>query len=598
MKLTKSQLRKLVNEEVEKVYEIDASGRSAWDPANVKKREKEVRRLGKDKIAQLRRAAEEDQRDRAKSPRFKKPVNEEDDGDIPVFAGPEVIEMPSFQANREKEEASKAAAMEKADENWELVLEMLPDEVDKETFKEKVMEAIIYKATEDLGYFSYEGDPPPSEYFRKMHNMKIPKWQRTPNRWAPANDEDDRRTFSNWWLNVVAPGIFHVLGSRHDIYDYAKRWQIEKEEAKEAELNRKVSVVDTDPDFMKGWFKEGKIRKSLLTKIVKEEFKKILSEFSPNPQGGGDGYLSWDIIADMYIRDAEHMTKKLWTGPDQGEWYSGHHFPVKYPLYRAKVCFAAMGEFHSPDLKKKLRDRFIEKGVLPKSATIPPVSFFEKILKHFDDKFGLIGDPLGDHNCGKYYNVKVDPDASRKRAEEEYAQERGRHNVTSGKIDKLFKEGKDEMKLTTKQLAKIIKEEVQSVLKETERVPTIPEFIMSLAGEEGYEPSVDREKQERGESDWFKMGAKHILSNFYMPIPPEERKVADEVFYELIQQGESSENIETRTYVALQNKMDEPGRKEKGLPAYPPHSYRFDTLWLVLREILEFVESASGGDSE
>ena len=202
-----------------------------------------------------------------------------------------------------------------------------------------------------------------------------------------------------------------------------------------------------------------KITKSQLRKIIKEEFKKILSEFSPNPQGGGDGYLSWDIIADMYIRDAEHMTKKLWTAPDQGEWYSGHHFPVKYPLYRAKVCFAAMGEFHSPDLKKKLRDRFIEKGVLPKSAPIPPVSFFEKILEHFDDEFGLIGDPLGDHNCGKYYNVKVDPVASKKRAEEEFAQERARHNVTSGKIDKLFKEGKDEIESALKALLAKVAEE-------------------------------------------------------------------------------------------------------------------------------------------
>lgn len=75
MKITKNQLQKIIKEEVQKVFEIDASGRGAWDPINVKKREKEVHRLGRNKIAQLRRDAEKDQEDRAKSPRFGKKNN-------------------------------------------------------------------------------------------------------------------------------------------------------------------------------------------------------------------------------------------------------------------------------------------------------------------------------------------------------------------------------------------------------------------------------------------------------------------------------------------------------------------------------------------
>jgi hypothetical protein len=77
MKITKRQLRKIIEEEIKKVYEIGSSGRSAWDPTNAKEREKEVYRLGKDKIARLRAAAKEDQEDRAKSPRFGKPAKED-----------------------------------------------------------------------------------------------------------------------------------------------------------------------------------------------------------------------------------------------------------------------------------------------------------------------------------------------------------------------------------------------------------------------------------------------------------------------------------------------------------------------------------------
>jgi len=77
MKITKRQLRKIIEEEIKKVYEIGSSGRSAWDPTNAKEREKEVYRLGKDKIARLRAAAKEDQEDRAKSPRFGKAAKED-----------------------------------------------------------------------------------------------------------------------------------------------------------------------------------------------------------------------------------------------------------------------------------------------------------------------------------------------------------------------------------------------------------------------------------------------------------------------------------------------------------------------------------------
>ena len=149
----------------------------------------------------------------------------------------------------------------------------------------------------------------------------------------------------------------------------------------------------------------------------------------------------------------------------------------------------------------------------------------------------------------------------------------------------FFKENK-KMRITTKQLTRIIKEEVQSILKEEGRTPTIPEFIMSLTGAEGYKSSVDLEKQGRGEKDRLKFGIEDVMGQFYVPLSSADKKIADNIFYELIQQEESSENIATRTYVAL---------LEYGLDI---NSMRFETIWLVLREILEFVETSSVGDAE
>ena len=86
MKITKSHLRNIIKEELEKVYEIDASGRSAWDPVNVKKREKEVDRLGREEIDDLigrykkRFGKPEDDRSRTSFKRDGKSINEEEEG--------------------------------------------------------------------------------------------------------------------------------------------------------------------------------------------------------------------------------------------------------------------------------------------------------------------------------------------------------------------------------------------------------------------------------------------------------------------------------------------------------------------------------------
>jgi len=224
-------------------------------------------------------------------------------------------------------------------------------------------------------------------------------------------------------------------------------------------------------------------------KIIKEE-RNALLEFAPEEVGDGDGYLSWDTIADMYIHNSKNMSEKQWLQPDNSEWYSGHYFEQKYQIGRDRACFAALGPGHNYLFKDRLRNHMISKGVLPKDAPKPPVSFFEKILKHFDKKFGLVDNAAGFHNCGNYYGVETSAEDTTKRDKERAAQTRARHNVVTGKVDKMvadldLKEIKMSKKYSSNEKIQLLAENFKNFVQQEGR------WVSQASGEsEGYGPGT------------------------------------------------------------------------------------------------------------
>jgi len=150
----------------------------------------------------------------------------------------------------------------------------------------------------------------------------------------------------------------------------------------------------------------------------------------------------------------------------------------------------------------------------------------------------------------------------------------------------------NKMKLTRKQLARIIKEEVQSVLDEGGRKkkkkkekrkeytgPTVPELVVNMPSEEGYKSHIDYGRL--GQPGSAEFGVEDILRHFYYPLSKESKRLIDEVVNKLMNQKKTGD-INNRAYAAL---------KEVGVDI---NSYEFPDLWYPISNIVGFLEKVLG----